>query len=345
MTQRRLPAEWEAQSGVMLTWPHTQGVWQRHMETVDRTYVQLAQAISQHEKVLIVCRDQSHRDHIQKLLTAASVVEKNLLLYIAPSNDIWARDHGPITVIEDGTPHLLDFTFNGWGEKYPSSLDNDINHRLVEAGAFGTTVAHKIDLVLEGGSIDSDGLGSILTTSRCLLSPMRNPDLDCAQLERFLHEQLGVKRILWLEHGGLDGDDTDGHVDTLARFCDARTIAYVACEDTTDDQYDELKAMELEIKNLRDTDGNPYHLVPLPLPSPIRDEKQQRLPATYANFLIINGAVLVPTYNDPKDMLALQLLGECFPQRRIIGIDARPLILQYGSLHCVTMQLPLGVIP
>ena len=345
MTQRRLPAEWEPQSGILLTWPHPQSDWGRQLESVERTYVQLAEAISQREKVLIVCRDEPHREHIQAQLTAVAVKRENLRLHMAPSNDTWARDHGPITVIEDGVPQLLDFTFNGWGGKYPANLDNDITRRMVEAGAFGTIPAHKIDLVLEGGSIDSDGLGTLLTTSSCLLSSTRNPELDRRQLENLLREQLGVERVLWLEHGALDGDDTDGHIDTLARFCDAHTIAYVACQNPDDDQYPVLKAMETELKALRDAGGAPYRLAPLPSPSPIFDEEQQRLPATYANFLIINGALLVPTYNDPMDTVALQLLGECFPQREVIGIDARPLIRQFGSLHCITMQLPAGVIP
>jgi len=345
MTSRRLPAEWEPQSGVMLTWPHLHGVWGRQMEGVDRTFVQIAQAIAQREIVLIVCRDETHREQIQALLRASAVKMENIRFHIAPSDDVWARDHGPITVIENGAPHLLDFIFNGWGNKYASSLDDDITRRLVEAGAFGSTLAHKVDIVLEGGSIDSDGRGSILTTSHCLLSPNRNPGLDRRQLEIVFREQFGAARVLWLEHGELEGDDTDGHVDTLARFCDEHTIAYMACDNPTDDQYAELKAMENELKAMRDADGAPYRLAPLPSPSPIIDEKQQRLPATYANFLVINGAVLVPTYNDPMDDLALQRLEECFPQRQVIGIDARPLIRQYGSLHCVTMQLPLSVIP
>jgi agmatine deiminase len=344
MSPRRLPAEWEPQSGVMLTWPHIHGVWGRRMETVEHTFVQIAQTIAQREIVLIVCRDETHRGQIQALLKASAVKVENVRLHIAPSDDVWARDHGPITVIENGAPHLLDFIFNGWGNKYAASLDDDITRRLVESGAFGTTLAHKVDVVLEGGSIDSDGAGTILTTSHCLLNPNRNPGLDRRQLEIVFREQFGATRVLWLEHGDLEGDDTDGHVDTLARFCDEHTIAYMACENPADEQYAELKAMENELKALRDAGGAPYRLVPLPSPSPIIDEKQQRLPATYANFLVINDTVLVPTYNDPMDEPALQLIEECFPQRQVVGIDARPLIRQYGSLHCVTMQLPQGII-
>jgi agmatine deiminase len=345
MSHARLPAEWEAQSGVMLTWPHAHSDWAPLLAAVEVTYVHLAEAISQREKVLIVCFDEQHRHHIQALLAASQARAENLRLHLAPSNDTWARDHGPLTVMVDGVPRLLDFRFNGWGGKYAADLDNAITPRLVADGAFGTTPSHKVDIVLEGGSIEADGRGGILTTRRCLLSPSRNPSLEQAQLEQLLREQLGAERILWLRHGGLDGDDTDGHIDTLARYCDAHTIAYVACGDPGDPQYPELKAMEAELQALRDADGAPYRLVPLPMPGAIRNEEGQRLPATYANFLIINGAVLVPTYGDPMDERALDILQGCFPAHEIIGIDARPLIEQFGSLHCITMQLPHDVIP
>ena len=189
-----------------------------------------------------------------------------------------------------------------------------------------------------------DGSGTLLTTARCLLAPTRNPKLTQDGLEARLKELLGLDRILWLQHGHLTGDDTDSHIDTLARFCDARTIAYVACADPDDEHHAELKAMEEELRALRAADGRPYRLVPLPWPRARYDDDGRRLPATYANFLIINGAVLVPTYDDPADGPALARLRECFPGREIIGVDCLPLIYQYGSLHCVTMQLPEGVL-
>ena len=269
---------------------------------------------------------------------------KQVILSIAPSNDSWARDHAPLSVIENGHPVLMDFTFNGWGNKYPSELDNDIPNCLFRQGLFGGTPMVHSDMVLEGGSIDSDGQGTILTTSRCLLSPTRNPAMSREDIEAALREQLGAGTIHWLEHGALAGDDTDSHVDMLARFCNETTIAYTQCRNAEDSHYDELARMEQELQSLRNADGKPYRLIALPLPDAIYNRDGQRLPASYANFLIINHAVLVPVYDDPLDELAMTRLQDGFPQREIIPVPCRSLIEQYGSLHCVSMQLAEGVL-
>lgn len=329
----------------MLTWPHRHGDWAPRLKQVEPVFVQLAHAIGRREKVLIVAYDDAHRSHIASLLQAAGVAAATVDLRVASSNDTWARDHGPITIRLNGRPHLLDFRFNGWGGKYSAELDNAITRQLHTAGAFGRIPLEDIDLVLEGGSVDTDGQGSLLTTSRCLLAPTRNPGLTREALESRLKALLGIERVLWLEHGYLAGDDTDSHIDTLARFCDAQTIAYVHCPDRQDEHYAELQHMEQELQRLRRPDGMPYRLVPLPWPQPRYDEHGRRLPATYANFLIINDAVLVPTYDDPADRVALERLQACFPAREIVDIPSLPLILQYGSLHCVTMQLPAEVLP
>ena len=197
--------------------------------------------------------------------------------------------------------------------------------------------------VLEGGSIESDGAGTLMTTSQCLLSPNRNEHLTQPQVEEFLKSSFGVERVLWINHGYLAGDDTDSHVDTLARFCDVDTIAYVQCDDKTDEHYASLKLMERELKSFKTLEGNPYRLIPLPM-ADARYEGEQRLPATYANFLIVNGALLVPTYRSPKDEQALSALREAFPDREVVGVDCSALIHQHGSLHCVTMQLPYYVL-
>ena len=340
----RLPAEWEPQSGVMLTWPHGHGDWAPYLESVEPVFVQIAKHISLREKLVISGYDAAYCRHIEQLLTSAGALLDNMRIFPIHSDDTWARDHGPITVLHDGQPYLLDYVFNGWGGKYSAEQDNAITRQLIRYGAFGTTPSEEIDLILEGGSIESDGEGRLLTTSQCLLSKGRNPQLDRQQIEQALQTQLGVDTVLWLEHGALEGDDTDSHIDTLARFCDPHTIAYVASDNPEDSHYPELKAMEAELQAFRDADGSPYRLVPLPMPAAHINEDGQRLPATYANFLIINGAVLVPTYADAADELALQQLQTCFPEREIIGIDSSPLIQQFGSLHCVTMQLPQGVI-
>lgn len=338
-----LPPEWAPQSGVMLTWPHPGGDWAQRLADVEHVFATIAREIVRRERVLIACYDPAHGAHVEAMLGAAEVDTARVILKIAPSNDTWARDHGPITVLCRGQPVLLDFGFNGWGGKYPHDLDNRITRRLHETGAFGRIPLETLDMILEGGSIEADGSGTLLTTTRCLLAPSRNPGLSKQQLGQELSEWLGLNRILWLEHGRLEGDDTDSHIDTLARFCDSRTIAYVACDDPHDAHYRDLKAMEEQLKSFRAADGSPYRLVPLPWPG-ARYDGERRLPATYANFLIINEAVLVPTYRDPADSVALERLKQCFSNRDVIGIDCLPLIAQYGSLHCLTMQLPAAVL-
>lgn len=328
----------------MLTWPHAKSDWEPILADAERAFTDIARAVSRFERVLVVCFDELHRAAIEKRLRHAGVPAPQMRLFIAPSNDTWARDHGPITVVCGEERRLLDFRFNGWGGKYPAKLDNDITRILAADGAFGRTPRQQLDMILEGGAIEVDGSGTLLTTTRCLLAPTRNPGLSRAAIERRLSELLGLTRILWLEHGYLAGDDTDSHIDTLARFCNRDTIAYVACDEPADEHYQELHAMEAELQAMRTVTGAPYRLVPLPMPRARFDEDGQRMPATYANFLIINGAVLVPTYDDPADRVALDGLAPCFPGREIIGIDCLPLIRQHGSLHCVTMQVPAGTL-
>jgi len=328
----------------MLTWPHVHSDWAPHLAEVEAVFVELARHIAAHEKVVIVCFDVAHRKHVEQQLRLAGVADTRLVFALAASNDTWARDHGPIGVVCRNRPLLLDFGFNGWGGKFPAALDDAVSRQLAQYGTFRNTPVETVDLVLEGGSIDVDGSGSLLTTARCLLAPTRNPELNREAIERQLADWLGVTRVLWLHHGYLAGDDTDSHIDTLARFCDVNTIAYVACDDPADEHYAELAAMEAELRALRTLTGEPYRLVSLPWPYARHDEHNQRMPATYANFLIINGAVLVPAYDDPADLIAQECLRACFPGRRIISIPCLPLIRQHGSLHCVTMQLPAGVL-
>lgn len=338
-----LPAEWAPQDAILLTWPHAASDWGPWLDQAGRTFAALAAAISRYQTVLINCHDSKHSQHVRALLTAAGTNLERCRRYIVPSNDVWARDHGPITVYRGGRPVLLDFRFNGWGGKYPCDLDNRITARLHSLGAFGATSRESVDLILEGGSIETDGQGTLLTTTQCLLNPNRN-GLDQASLEQRLQETLGTSRFLWLRHGQLAGDDTDSHIDTLARFSDSRTMLYQGCTDPADSHYEPLHAMAEELRAFRTAGGEPYRLIELPLPAAGYDEEGQRLPAGYANFLILNGAVLMPTYDDPMDGVALARLRDCFPGREIIGIPCAILIRQYGSLHCVTMQLPAGVV-
>jgi agmatine/peptidylarginine deiminase len=229
---------------------------------------------------------------------------------------------------------LLDFCFNGWGEKFPADLDNQINRHLYDEGLVKGEYEDHLDFVLEGGSIESDGKGTVFTTACCLMAPHRNQPLTQQQIEDRLKQWLGAERIVWLNRGSLIGDDTDGHIDTLVRICPDDTLLYIG----SDDDHPDLYEMEKELQELRTLDGRPYRLLKLPLPRPIYDDGD-RLPATYANYLVVNGAVLVPTYAQPDlDAEALRIIGQAFPDHEIVGIDCRPIIRQHGSLHCCTMQ-------
>lgn len=322
----------------MLTWPHAKSDWAPILNAVEEVFVQIAHRIAERQPLLIVCFDKAHKDRIHAILSP--FLPQKIDFYIVRSDDTWVRDYGPLTILKDEKKELLDFVFNGWGNKFPAPNDNRVTRELDEQGAFGYVPLCSIDYVLEGGSIEVDGEGTLLTTARCLLAKTRNPHLSRAEIEKKLMTLLGVQRFLWLEHGFLAGDDTDSHIDTLARFTDPNTICYVRCDDEQDEHYAELHLMEAELKNFNNSQGVPYKLVPLPWPSPKYNAQGQRLPATYANFLIINHAVLVPTYQDEKDKVALQRIQSCFLDREVIGIDCTALIQQGGSLHCVTMQLP-----
>lgn len=325
----------------MLTWPHDRGDWGGHLPDVEKVFVAMATAIARYETCLVVCRDENHRQSVQSLLQ--QIPRDQLVLAIAESNDVWARDHGPLTVMCQEEPLLLNFRFNGWGGKYRADLDNAIVSTLFKQNFFGDSLIEDVDLVFEGGAIEVDGSGSFLATRHSVITDTRNPGKDQDAIEKILADRLGIERFLWLEHGALEGDDTDGHIDTLARFADRETILYCHCDDKSDSHFDELNWMEAELLGFKSATGASYKLVPLPLPSAKYNEDGHRLPATYANFLIINGAVLVPTYRDANDEAALEVFRGVFPDREIVAIDCLPLVHQYGSLHCATMQLPRAV--
>jgi len=334
------PAEWHPQSGVQITWPHRGSDWADILEEVTQCYLSFSKEILSREKLLIVAPE---NEDVTKYFSKEE--QQNLISVPLPSNDTWARDHGAISLIIDKRPVVVDFGFNAWGLKFAANFDNLITGTLFKEGLFQSGVAYqnRLNFILEGGAIESDGQGTILTTSRCLLAPNRNQPLDQQEIEAALKKMLGATRVLWLNHGYLAGDDTDNHIDTLARFCDERTIAYVQCDDAGDEHYGELKEMEEELKTFVTSEGEHYHLIALPMADAVY-ENDCRLPATYANFLIINGAVLVPFYGSEKDEIARQQLQNAFPDRVITGIDCRALIKQHGSLHCVTMQFPEGML-
>ncbi|MDR2138291.1 MAG: agmatine deiminase family protein [Tannerella sp.] len=334
------PAEWYPQSAVQLTWPHRDTDWKPMLEEVIPCFVAIAGEIMKREKLLIVCPDEAE---VQRQL-GEMADNRRLIFREMATNDTWARDHGGISIFEDGVPVVYDFVFNGWGMKFAACHDNLITRRLFRSGTFAkeTRSVNMQPFVLEGGSIESDGCGTLLTTVECLASVNRNEYLNREQLEYHLKDFFGAERVLWIENGYLAGDDTDSHVDTLARFCDERTIAYVQCLDAEDEHFSELKAMEEELKAFRTLAGQPYRLIPLPMADRVT-WNGERLPATYANFLIINGAVLMPCYRSEKDTLVRAALQTAFPDREVVGIDCLPLIRQHGSLHCAAMQYPEGV--
>ena len=338
----RLPAEWEAQDGILMAWPHDGTDWAYMLDDVRPVFIEIIRQVTRFERVLLTAPNAANAIDI---LAVAGIDLSKVMVCELPNNDTWARDFGPITVSYNNQPVLLDFGFNGWGLKFPANHDNLLTARLKGLGAFVPNLK-AIGLIMEGGSIESDGLGTILTTSECLLSPNRNPQLDKSEIEQAMASLLGARRVLWLNHGWLAGDDTDSHIDTLARICPDNTIVYQACDNSLDEHFQGLKQMEEELKSFKSPDGSPYRLIALPWPKARFDDQAHRLPATYANFLVINGAVLMPTYGDREnDDKALACIGLAFPGREIIAIDCLPLIEQHGSLHCVTMQLPAGVLP
>lgn len=337
-----LPAEWEPQSGIQLTWPHSGTDWEPMLDEISQCYARIVREIIRFEPVMIVTPSADIvRPYIEDLDQ-----DRIHFCEVPGTNDTWARDHGGIGVMFKGEPAVFNFTFNGWGMKYPANYDNQIVFEMEKDGAFTPDIEVRyFSLVLEGGSIESDGCGTVLTTASCLFSKNRNERLSKDTIMGIIKGIFDADRILILENGYLEGDDTDGHVDTLARFCDPETIAYVQCTDPEDSHFDELLAMERELLALRTAEGKPYRLISLPMAEPVFDEDGYQLPATYANFLILNGAVLVPAYgNDELDEQAREALQTAFPDREIISVDCLPLIQQGGAIHCATMQYPAGVL-
>lgn len=338
---RRLPAEWENQAGVLLAWPDEQTDWASRLDRVQGCYTDLLAALSAHVTTGLVVRPGADAHALRSRLAGAGARPERLHILRAEYDDTWIRDYGPLTVLEGEAPRLMDFVFDGWGGKFGASRDDAVSRSLHAEGYFGNAPLDSTSFVLEGGAIDTDGAGSILTTATCWRA--RHPALDRAQVEERLNESLGARRVLWLEHGHLEGDDTDAHVDTLARFCAPDTIAYQACPDPHDPHHAPLGAMREELETLRTAGGKPYRLIALPWPGECLDDEGRRLPATYANFLVANGAVLVPTYGVEADEPALAALRRAFPEHHVRGVYCRPLIWQNGGLHCATMQLPAAV--
>ena len=336
---RRLPAEWENQDCVLLAWPHENTDWAYILPEARRCIADIVHAITDGGQCVALVGPEE--------FCLPSILEQNfdplrVKFFDIPTNDTWARDFGPITVESDGSLLLLDFKFNGWGLKFAADKDNLITSRLAAMNLFDAEVENCLNFVLEGGSIESDGDNTLLTTAECLLSPNRNGQWDRRQISDYLRKAFGLNHVLFLNHGALIGDDTDSHIDTLARLAPGDTIIYCGPGEPGNPNHTELQKMKEELATLRTPSGQPYNLIELPLPDTIEMDGEI-LPATYANFLITPTQILMPTYGqERKDRLAAQTLKIAFPDHEIRGIDCIPLIRQHGSLHCVTMQLPSG---
>lgn len=326
----------------MLTWPHLGTDWADRLDIVYPVFARIGSAIAEREMLLSVCHSPGHASDVLQSLEQAGGRTDRLLFAIADSNDSWARDHGPLTTLRDGHALLNDFVFNGWGGKFESALDNAIPAQLHAQQAFPHIDMQAHALVLEGGAIETDGQGTLLATRSSVMSQSRNPGLEAAEIEQSLADLLGFDRFLWLDHGDVSGDDTDGHVDTLARFADPDTIIH-ATAPPGDQDYAELNAMAAQLGGFRTRAGRSYRLLPLPFPGVHHDHDGRRLPATYANFLLINGAVLLPVYGVAADTQAIAVIRQAFPGREVVPIDCRAIIVQSGSLHCLTMQFPQQV--
>jgi len=338
----RLPAEWEPQAGVLIGWPHAGTDWAERLADVESTYVALVAAISRFERAVICVADESVRRRAQGLIAAAQIDAARVHFVEIEYDDTWLRDSGPIALVDGGAFRLNDFRFTGWGGKFNASRDDRLVGGLFARNLFAPGAEHRrIDWALEGGAIESDGAGTLLTTWRCL--HQRHPELSREQMNRIFRDDLAAARVLWLEHGYLQGDDTDAHIDTLARFAPGEIIVHQACDDEADPHFAELARMRDELATLRTAAGAPYRLLSLPWARPIVDDGR-RLAASYANYLVVNDAVLVPAYDDPADAAAAQVIAEAHPGREVVQVPCRPLIWQNGSLHCVTMQLPRGLL-
>ncbi len=338
-----MPAEWSPHQATWFSWPHNPDTWTDYLPAVERILAEAVAALAKGELVRINVRDSGHGYHVQKLL-AGKVSPERVILHQFPTNDSWCRDHGAIFVTgppgADQGPTLkaLDFEYNAWGGKYPPfDLDNAIPRRM--AAELGVP-CQSIPMVLEGGSIEVNGRGTLLTTEQCLLNPNRNPALGREQIEARLRELLGVTQIVWLGDG-IVGDDTDGHIDDLTRFVAEDLVVTVVEQDPADENYAPLRENRERLAGVQLPDGRPLRVLELPMPAALY-RGNHRLPASYANFYVGNRVVLLPTFNCPADEEAAAILARCFPGRKIVSLDCRDVVVGLGTFHCLTQQVPVA---
>lgn len=335
-----MPAEWEPHAATWLAWPHNLNTWPGKFAPVPAIYVAMVRALARHEQVNICVNDAAMAEQVHHVLAAAEVNLTRVALVQIPTNDTWARDHGPIFLTRQHGDQkelaITDWIFNSWGQKYgPWDLDDVVPQQIA---ARLQVPMFTPGIVMEGGSIDVNGQGTLLTTEACLLNPNRNPSLAKSEIEMYVREYFGVQKIVWLGDG-IVGDDTDGHIDDLARFVDPTTVVCVVEDDPADVNYPLLQDNWQRLQGLTDQDGRPLRIIALPMPSPVEYDGN-RLPASYANFYLANGIVLVPTYNCRNDQRALAILQDLFPSRQVVGIPCTDLVWGLGAIHCVTQQQP-----
>lgn len=333
--------EWTPIDGILLALPHEDTDWNYILDEALDQYKRIVETlVKEGEHVVLLCKNCKRAEKI-----IHKSFHKGITFVEMDFNDTWTRDYGPIAIMKHGDLRALDFGFNGWGLKFAADKDNLVTLSLQEKSIFNKNIyRNERSFILEGGSIDTDGEGTVLTTTRCLCSPNRNGGLTKKEADEQLRKRLGAQHILFLDYGELIGDDTDSHIDTLARMAPENTILFTGCRDTEDPQFEDLLKMRAQLTVFRNAEGNPFNLVELPLPDAIYDEEGNRLPATYANYLVTTDTVYMPTYSQPdKDELAMQTVRIAFPDHKVVGIDCTTLIKQHGSLHCATMQLPRGI--
>lgn len=338
----RMPAEWEPHEATWLSWPHNADTWPDCLDAVQRTLVEIVAALAEVERVHINVLDEAHADRVRRLL-AARTLPGRVQLHVIPTNDAWCRDHGAVFCVGSAEAEhrvvAMKFHYNAWGGKYPPfDLDAQVAERM--AATLDVTCIEQ-SMVLEGGAIDVNGSGALLTTEQCLLNPNRNPSMNRAAIEACLERALGVQTIVWLGEG-IEGDDTDGHIDELTRFVSERRVVTAVEQNPADNNYEPLRANRRRLEAFRFADGGALEIIDLPMPAPLH-YRGMRLPASYANFYVANELVIVPEFGDAADVAAAAVLGECFPDRRIAGIDCRHLVVGLGGLHCLTQQVPAGL--
>ena len=336
----RMPAEWEPHTATWLAWPHNEDTWPEGLQQVQEIYVHMIAALQPYERLHLLVNDDAMAAQVSQRLAAHGLTHDNLTLHECPTVDAWLRDSGPIFLLPAARsgqpPALVDWRFNAWGGKYPEMFgDDDLPRQIANVLRMRR---FQPGIVLEGGSIDVNGFGSCLTTEQCLLHSNRNAHLTRADIERYVHDFLNVRHVIWLGNG-IAGDDTDGHVDDIARFVNPTTVVCALIDDPQDVNYAFLQDNFQRLQAATDQDGRPLQIIPLPMPGPVWAD-DERLPASYANFYIANGVVLVPIYTHPHDQVALDVLQKVFPNRHVVGIPCAPLVSGLGAIHCVTQQQP-----